>query len=109
MQKVLLMLLVLLFSCKKEEKKAPVAEKTDFIAAMDLSLFPEMSVANPSFYDQQENQVDFLTLIKSKGINTVRLRVWVNPVSQHSGLEEVKQFSQILKAQGFKTLHFCYF
>ena len=109
MQRLLFLLLVLLFSCKKEEKKAAVVEKEAFIAAMDLSFFPEMSAANPSFYDQQGNQVDFLALIKSKGINTVRLRVWVNPVSQHSGLEEVKQFSQTLKAQGFKiwlSLHY---
>jgi arabinogalactan endo-1,4-beta-galactosidase len=44
-----------------------------------------------------------LTILKEKGINTIRLRLWVNPVNEHSGFNEVKQFSQSLKTHGFKT------
>lgn len=87
----------------------PLAEKPDWVAAMDLSRFPEMSLDNPGFYNPQGDAVDFLAELKSNGINTVRLRLWVNPVNQHSGLEEVKQFSQSLRARGFKiwlSLHY---
>jgi len=31
------------------------------------------------------------------------LRLWVNPNNEHSGFNEVKQFSKTLKANGFKT------
>ena len=46
---------------------------------------------------------DLLDLLKENGVNTIRLRLWVNPVDEHSGFEEVKQFSQVLKLKGFKT------
>jgi arabinogalactan endo-1,4-beta-galactosidase len=41
--------------------------------------------------------------LKTNGINTIRLRLWVNPKSGHSDLTEVKSFSGSLKAMGFKT------
>ncbi|WP_339633596.1 glycosyl hydrolase 53 family protein, partial [Bizionia echini] len=36
-------------------------------------------------------------------MNTIRLRLWVNPSTNHSSLNEVKQFSETLKARGLKT------
>lgn len=101
MKKMLFLLFVSLFSCQKEKGEAPVAATADLVAAMDLSRFPEMSLANPVFYDQLGNQADFLAVLRSSGVNTARLRLWVNPANQHSGFAEVQQFSQTLKAQGF--------
>ncbi|MEN8812602.1 MAG: glycosyl hydrolase 53 family protein [Candidatus Arcticimaribacter sp.] len=81
----------------------PEEENLTFISAVDISKYPEISNTNQIFYDLDENQKDFLTLLKEKGINTIRLRLWVNPVNEHSGFNEVKQFSQTLKTHGFKT------
>ena len=78
-------------------------ENLAFISAVDISKYPEISNTNQIFYDLDENQKDFLTLLKEKGINTIRLRLWVKPVNEHSGFNEVKQFSQSLKTHGFKT------
>ena len=78
-------------------------ENLAFISAVDISKYPEISNTNQIFYDLDENQKDFLTILKEKGINTIRLRLWVNPVKEHSGFNEVKQFSQSLKTHGFKT------
>ena len=78
-------------------------ENLAFISAVDISKYPEISNTNSIFYDLYENQKDFLTILKEKGINTIRLRLWVNPVNEHSGFNEVKQFSQSLKTHGFKT------
>ncbi|MDG1054089.1 MAG: glycosyl hydrolase 53 family protein [Flavobacteriaceae bacterium] len=78
-------------------------ENLAFISAVDISKYPEISNTNQIFYDLDENQKDFLTILKEKGINTIRLRLWVNPVNEHSGFNEVKQFSQSLKTHGFKT------
>lgn len=78
-------------------------ENLAFISAVDISKYPEISNTNQIFYDLDENQKDFLTLLKEKGINTIRLRLWVKPVNEHSGFNEVKQFSQTLKTHGFKT------
>ena len=92
-------------SCKNDDIIVADTEEENlaFISAVDISKYPEISNTNSIFYDLYENQKDFLTILKEKGINTIRLRLWVNPVNEHSGFNEVKQFSQSLKTHGFKT------
>jgi len=75
---------------------------SSFISAVDISSYPEIAATNPVFYDLDGMEKDFLTILKENGVNTVRLRLWVNPVNQHSGFDEVKQFSKSLKQMGFK-------
>jgi arabinogalactan endo-1,4-beta-galactosidase len=97
---------ILLFvSCNKEHAnlRIPDKENLKFISAVDISGYPEISNSNPIFYDLNGNQNTFLSILKENGINTVRLKLWVNPINEHSGFNEVKQFPQTLKANGFKT------
>ena len=101
---ILIALLVLIACNKDEVKKAiPNNANLDFVTAVDISSYPEISSTNPIFYDLNGGEKDFLKILKENGINTVRLRLWVNPIDEHSGFNEVKQFSQTLKANGFKT------
>jgi arabinogalactan endo-1,4-beta-galactosidase len=44
-----------------------------------------------------------LTTLKNAGVNTIRLRIWNNPSDEHSGLEEVKLFSNEIKKMGLKV------
>lgn len=88
-------------SCTKDENSSPVTK--DFVTAVDISQYPEIASSNISFKDFNGNQKDLLDLLKENGVNTIRLRLWVNPVDEHCGFEEVKQFSQVLKLKGFKT------
>lgn len=92
-------------SCNKDTIIDPIPENENslFISAVDISSYPEILNSNPKFYDLEGNQNDFLTILKDNGINTVRLRLWVNPSNEHSGFDEVKQFSKTLKINGFKT------
>lgn len=101
----LLIILLLFISCNKEDRNEPTPENGNikFISAVDVSTYPEISNSNPVFYDANGNQKDVLDLLKENGVNTVRLRLWVNPINEHSGFNEVKQFSQTLKTNGFKT------
>jgi arabinogalactan endo-1,4-beta-galactosidase len=99
--KILLNILIIFISCNKDKYEAPV--NPEFISAVDISQYPEISNANLLFKDLNGNQKEFLEILKENGINTIRLRLWVNPANQHSGLNEVKQFSKILKLHGFKT------
>ena len=102
---------MILISCRKENVNDSSTGTVDqeFINAVDISSYPEISNSNPTFFDLEGNQNDFLTILKDNGINTVRLRLWINPSDEYSGFEEVKQFSQTLKNNGFKvwlTLHY---
>jgi len=101
----ILITFLIFISCNKDDINAPIPENENsiFISAVDISSYPEISNSNPTFYDLKGNQNDFLTILKDNGINTVRLRLWVNPSNKHSGFNEVKQFSKILKTNGFKT------
>jgi arabinogalactan endo-1,4-beta-galactosidase len=100
-----LIALLVLIACNKDEVKKAIPNNAnlDFVTAVDISSYPEISSTNPIFYDLNGGEKDFLKILKENGINTVRLRLWVNPIDEHSGFNEVKQFSQTLKANGFKT------
>lgn len=111
MNRIFLLLLFLFISCSHEDNRSPEPkpETKNFISAVDISRYPEISKANLVFYDTDGTQKDFLSILKDNGINTIRLRLWVNPTDQHCGFDEVKQFSQTLKAKGFKiwlSLHY---
>ncbi|WP_339917176.1 glycoside hydrolase family 53 protein [Yeosuana marina] len=106
-----LIFFLLFISCHRDDinKSFSESEKLEFISAIDISRYPEISNSNPIFYDFDGNQKDFLNIIKENGVNTIRLKLWVNPSDEPSGFNEVKQFSQTLKTQGFKiwlTLHY---
>ena len=103
--------LFVLFSCDSESVSDPSPpDVTDaFISGVDISQFPKISDVSPIFYDLNGNQSNFLNILKENGINTIRLKLWVNPVDGYSGFEEVKNFSQTLKNEGFKiwlSLHY---
>ncbi len=107
---VLSFLNLTLLSCSIEDLNYSSPENDAvFISAVDISSYPEISNSNPSFYNLKGEPQDFLNILKENGINTVRLRLWVDPIDVHSGFVEVKQFSQALKSKGFKiwlTLHY---
>ncbi|MEM6687589.1 MAG: glycosyl hydrolase 53 family protein [Bacteroidota bacterium] len=102
---VLLIVFLMVISCSDNDVNTPLSEveNTTFIAAVDISSYPEIANSNPLFYDLEGNQSNFLTILKNNGVNTIRLRLWVDPSTQHSSFNEVQQFSNTLKANGFKT------
>ena len=60
-------------------------------------------------YDENNNEINFINTLIQNGVNTIRLRLWVNPADESSSLNEVKEFSDELKSLGFKiwiTPHF---
>ena len=70
------MLIVLAFtSCKSKM----ISEKNSFSKGADIGWLPQMEATGYKFYDADGSQKDCLQLLKDRGINTIRLRVWVNP------------------------------
>lgn len=97
-------ILLVFVSCNKDAS-SPISENNDinFISAVDISNYPEIENSNTTFYNLEGQQGNFLNILKENGINTIRLRLWVNPSNEHSGFKEVKKFSETLKSLGFKT------
>jgi arabinogalactan endo-1,4-beta-galactosidase len=83
--------------------------EVEFISAVDISSYPEIELSNTLFEDNNGMTISFLEFLRFKGINTIRIRLWVNPIGQHSSFEEVKLFAETLKSMGFKiylSLHY---
>jgi len=106
----ILVLFLLVVTCEEQNKEIvldpeviPVVGIEGFISSVDISNYPEIASTNPVFYNLNGAQEDFLDILKENGINTIRLRLWVNPQNEHSGFNEVKDFSETLKSKGFKT------
>ena len=64
---------------------APVAPSTTFVKGADISWVTEMEAANIPFYNASGSKMDCFELMKSLGMNIIRLRVWVNPEKVYCG------------------------
>ncbi len=97
-------LLLLVSACKDEETSAKPQNPAEpfFYRAADLSSLPEVQEAGLIFFNQDSIEGDFLDILESKGLNTVRLRLWVNPENQHCSLAQVDSFANVLRNRGLK-------
>lgn len=105
----LALLIAISYSCKEEQDPRFTIDDPDFISGIDISRYPEIRLTNPSFYDHDGIKDEFLNILNQNGVNTIRLRLWVNPENVHSGFDEVKSFSEELKSLGFRiwlTVHY---
>ncbi|MGB2387109.1 MAG: glycosyl hydrolase 53 family protein, partial [Flavobacteriaceae bacterium] len=50
--------------------------ESEFISAVDISSYPKIDLSNPIFKDNNGITISFLEFLKSKGINTIRIRLW---------------------------------
>ncbi len=97
-------------SCSKENAtitNKPVNEAT--IISVDLSSLPQIEETSTVFYNLQDQPEDVLTTLRNSGINTIRLRIWNNPINNYSSFEEVKAFAHKIKLMGLKvwiTIHY---
>jgi arabinogalactan endo-1,4-beta-galactosidase len=79
-----------------------------FIRASDVSFLPQMESLGTKFYSNGKAE-PMLTTLKNAGCNTVRIRLWKNPVNGRSGLSEVKQLAQKARQAGLRvwlTVHY---
>jgi len=70
----ILMLLLMVMNYYSSNAQTPVFSKGG-----DVSWLPQMEATGYKFYDIDGTEKDCLQLLKDKGMNTIRLRVWVNP------------------------------
>lgn len=72
-----------------------------FAKGADVGWLPQMEATGYKFYDKDGIEKDCLQLLKDRGMNSIRLRVWVNPnedkASGHCSKEET--ISMALRAQ----------
>jgi arabinogalactan endo-1,4-beta-galactosidase len=55
------------------------AHAGEFVKGADVGWLPQMEATGYKFYNSQGKEQDCLQILKDYGINTIRLRTWVNP------------------------------
>ena len=88
------------------------AMPADFIKGADISTLLEAEQHGAKFYNQNGQQQDAIAILKANGVNTVRLRLWVDPQDASgntygggsNNLENAIALAKRVKAQGLKLL-----
>lgn len=83
-------------------------ESSNFVKGADVSWLPQMENSGFKFYDKNGVEKDCLTILKENGINTIRLRTWVNPsndiVSGHCSSAETIEMAKRASDKGFRIM-----
>lgn len=104
------LLLSLLLSCTKSEigtvpkKEEPIQTRPDFAKGADVSWITEMEAQGIKFYNNAGTVTEGMVLLKSLGMNTIRLRVWVNPSPRYNDANDVLVKAQRAKALGMRIM-----
>lgn len=106
---VLIYLTVILttIACKRTEdvEKLPL---TTIAKGGDISWLPQMEASGYIFYNDNGEPEDCFKILKDHGINSVRLRTWVNPSdnpqSGHCSKEETVAMAKRAKEWGMKVM-----
>jgi arabinogalactan endo-1,4-beta-galactosidase len=84
------------------------ADKAAFAKGADVGWLPQMEATGYKFYDQDGTEKDCLQLLKDRGMNSIRLRVWVNPnqdkASGHCSKEETVAMALRAHKMGMRVM-----
>ena len=72
---------LLLFNIIVHSKAISQQHKNDFVKGADIGWLPQMEATGYKFYNDRGAEEDCIQILKDHGINTLRLRTWVNPSS----------------------------
>lgn len=97
-------------SCDKNQETplATAPEIRAFAKGADIGWLSQMETTGYHFYDTDGTKKECLQLLKDRGINTVRLRVWVNPsadkINGHCSKDETVAMAVRAKNRGMRIM-----
>lgn len=84
------------------------SQDNNFAKGADVGWLPQMEATGYKFYDSDGSEKDCLQLLKDRGMNSIRLRVWVNPnddkASGHCSKEETVVMALRAQKMGFRIM-----
>jgi arabinogalactan endo-1,4-beta-galactosidase len=103
-----LLVVALLAACKKSDggnggTTPPVTTDT-LVKGADASWVTEMESSGRKFYNAAGTQTECMALLKSLGMNTIRLRVWVNPTPSWNNAADVVAKAVRAKNLGLRVM-----
>lgn len=116
MKKIILLLpfLFLLVNCSDDSNPTndddnPIVPVDTYIRAADMSFLPLIESEGTVYFNANNQPENALTTLKNAGCNTIRIRLWKDPIDAQSGITQVKAFAQRVKQAGMKvwlTVHY---
>ncbi len=105
----ILVVMLLFISCSNSQTSTPpVVTPTTFAKGADVSWLPQMEASNYHFYDSNGSEKNCLQLLKDRGMNSVRLRVFVNPnndkTNGHCSKDETVAMAVRAKNMGLRVM-----
>lgn len=97
-----------LASCSNDDKptfpQQPTYDMTGFAKGADVSWLTEMEKAGDKFYNSAGRETECITLLRDLGLNSIRLRVWVNPVDGWNNKSDVLVKAWRAKSLGMRIM-----
>ncbi len=103
-------MLLIIIACKKSGTSAPITPvipvpDTPFFAkGADVSWVTQMESSGIKFYNNSGAEVECMQLLKNNGMNSIRLRVWVNPANGWNNTADVVAKALRAKDLGMKIM-----
>ena len=96
------------FSCHKKTETGtgtePAVTDAFFAKGADISWVTQMESEGVKFYSRSGAQQDLFQILKDEGINSIRLRAWVNPADGWCSTDDVVAKALRAKAAGMKIM-----
>lgn len=101
----MIVIIAMSFSCNKNSNpEPPPTPSTGFAKGADVSWITQMEAEGRKFYNSAGVQMEAMALLKSLGMNTIRLRVWVNPANGWNNQADVVAKSIRAKNLGMRVM-----
>jgi arabinogalactan endo-1,4-beta-galactosidase len=105
---ILLATTIFMSACKKDPVPpvipTPPVDTVAFAKGADISWVTEMESAGKRFYNAAGQETDAFALMKSLGMNSIRLRVWVNPSPSWNNAADVVAKAVRAKNLGLRVM-----
>lgn len=99
---------LLLFTIITHNNGFSQQQKNAFVKGADIGWLPQMEATGYKFYNDNGKEEDCIQILKEHGINTVRLRTWVNPsnnpASGHCSKEETVALALRAQKAGMRIM-----
>lgn len=82
----------------------PYPPNTLSILGADISSLQRALVLGARYYYEDQIEGDPVQILMDHGVNTIRLRVWVNPPHGENNQKKLVEFASTVKAKGLKLL-----
>ena len=110
LKQISVLLLALLFCCAQSgletipTTQEPPKIRPDFAKGADVSWITEMEAKGVKFFTNTNTETEGMTLMKALGMNTIRLRVWVNPSPKYNDASDVLAKALRAKKLGMRIM-----